>query len=170
MSDRLQLHDLKPAERSKKKAIRVGRGPGGKGGKTAGRGTKGLKARNTLRPGFEGGQTPMSMRIPKLKGFRNPNKETFAIINVESLNRFAAGAVVNPDELRSRHVAQDAGMVKAQRADADHPDPNGHQTIVPRSLRSKNARNSSTSGSGCSSFRACSRACEMLSFDAKNRR
>jgi large subunit ribosomal protein L15 len=112
MSDRLQLHDLKPAERSKKKAIRVGRGPGGKGGKTAGRGTKGLKARNTLRPGFEGGQTPMSMRIPKLKGFRNPNKETFAIINVESLNRFAAGAVVNPDELRKRGLIKHHGRVK----------------------------------------------------------
>ena len=112
MSDRLQLHDLKPSPGSKKKAIRVGRGPGGKGGKTAGRGTKGLKARNTLRPGFEGGQTPMSMRIPKLKGFRNPNKETFAIINIESLNRFGAGAVVNPDELRKRGLVKHRGRVK----------------------------------------------------------
>ena len=112
MSDHFQLHDLKPAPGSKKKAIRVGRGPGGKGGKTAGRGTKGLKARNTLRPGFEGGQTPMSMRIPKLKGFRNPNKETFAIINVESLNRFSAGAVVNPDELRKRGLVKHRGRVK----------------------------------------------------------
>ena len=112
MSDRLQLHDLKPAAGSKKKAIRVGRGPGGKGGKTAGRGTKGLKARNTLRPGFEGGQTPMSMRIPKLKGFRNPNKETFAIINLESLNRFTAGTVVNPDELRKRGFVKHRGRVK----------------------------------------------------------
>ena len=112
MSDHLQLHVLKPAPGSKKKAIRVGRGPGGKGGKTAGRGTKGLKARNTLRPGFEGGQTPMSMRIPKLKGFRNPNKETFAIINVDSLNRFSAGAVVNPDELRKRGLIKHHGRVK----------------------------------------------------------
>ncbi len=112
MSDRLQLHDLKPAPGSKKKAIRVGRGPGGKGGKTAGRGTKGLKARNTLRPGFEGGQTPMSMRIPKLKGFRNPNKETFAIINIESLNRFPAGTLVNPDELRKRGFVKHRGRVK----------------------------------------------------------
>ena len=110
--DQLQLHDLKPAPGSKKKAIRVGRGPGGKGGKTAGRGTKGLKARNTLRPGFEGGQTSLIMRIPKLKGFRNPNKETFAIINVESLNRFSAGAVVNPDELRKRGFIKHRGRVK----------------------------------------------------------
>lgn len=112
MSDRLQLHDLKPAPGSKKKAIRVGRGPGGKGGKTAGRGTKGLKARNTLRPGFEGGQTALIMRIPKLKGFTNPNKETFAIINVDSLNRFGAGSVVNPDELRKRGLIKHRGRVK----------------------------------------------------------
>lgn len=112
MSDHLQLHDLKPAPGSKKKAIRVGRGPGGKGGKTAGRGTKGLKARNTLRPGFEGGQTSLIMRIPKLKGFRNPNKEAFAIINVESLNRFSPGAVVNPDELRKRGFIKHRGRVK----------------------------------------------------------
>lgn len=112
MTDHLQLHDLKPAPGSKKKAIRVGRGPGGKGGKTAGRGTKGLKARNTLRPGFEGGQTSLIMRIPKLKGFRNPNKETFAIINVESLNRFSAGAVVSPDELRKRGFIKHRGRVK----------------------------------------------------------
>ena len=112
MSDHLQLHDLKPAPGSKKKAIRVGRGPGGKGGKTAGRGTKGLKARNTLRPGFEGGQTSLIMRIPKLKGFRNPNKEHFAIINVASLNRFSAGAVVSPDELRKRGFIKHRGRVK----------------------------------------------------------
>ncbi len=112
MSDQLQLHDLKPPSGSKRKAIRVGRGPGGKGGKTAGRGTKGLKARNTLRPGFEGGQTPLAMRIPKLKGFRNPNKETFAIVNVEALTRFSSGAVVDPDELRKRGLIKHRGRVK----------------------------------------------------------
>ena len=112
MPDQLQLHDLKPAAGSKRKAIRVGRGPGGKGGKTAGRGTKGLKARNTLRPGFEGGQTSLAMRIPKLKGFRNPNKESFAIVNVEVLTRFSAGAVVNPDELRKRGLIKHHGRVK----------------------------------------------------------
>lgn len=112
MTDKLQLHDLKPAPGSKKKAIRVGRGPGGKGGKTAGRGTKGLKARNTLRPGFEGGQTPMSMRIPKLKGFRNPNKESFAIVNLAALSKFPAGSLVTPEELRKRGLIKHQGRVK----------------------------------------------------------
>jgi large subunit ribosomal protein L15 len=114
MSDKeqLKLHHLVPAPGSKKDKIRVGRGEGGRRGKTAGRGTKGLKARNTLRPGFEGGQTSLIMRIPKLKGFRNPNKETFAIINVESLNRFSAGTVVNPDELRKRGFIKHRGRVK----------------------------------------------------------
>ena len=112
MTERLQLHDLKPAPGSKKKAIRVGRGPGGKGGKTAGRGTKGLKARNTLRPGFEGGQTPLAMRIPKLKGFTNPNKESFAIINLAALDGFKSGATVTPDELRKRGLIKHEGRVK----------------------------------------------------------
>jgi large subunit ribosomal protein L15 len=112
VSDQLHLHDLKPAPGSKRKARRLGRGPGGKGGKTAGRGTKGLKARNTLRPGFEGGQTPMSMRIPKLKGFRNPNKESFAIVNVVTLAKFPKGAVVTPDELRKRGLIKHQGRVK----------------------------------------------------------
>ena len=112
MSEQFQLHDLNPTPGSKKKAIRVGTRPGGKGGKTAGRGTKGLKARNTLRPGFEGGQTPMSMRIPKLKGFRNPNKETFAIINLDDSQPFPAGAVVTPDELRKRGFVKHHGRVK----------------------------------------------------------
>ncbi|MCI0545061.1 MAG: uL15 family ribosomal protein, partial [Actinobacteria bacterium] len=62
----LKLHDLRPAAGSKKEPVRVGRGEGGKRGKTAGRGTKGLKARSRLRPGFEGGQTPLAMRLPKL--------------------------------------------------------------------------------------------------------
>jgi large subunit ribosomal protein L15 len=112
MTDKLQLHDLKAAPGSKKNAIRVGRGPGGKGGKTAGRGTKGLKARNTLRPGFEGGQTPMSMRIPKLKGFRNPNKESFAIVNLATLAKFTSGSVVTPEELRKRGLIKHHGRVK----------------------------------------------------------
>ena len=112
MTDRLQLHDLKPDPGSRRARRRYGRGPGGKGNKTAGRGTKGLKARNTLRPGFEGGQTPMSMRIPKLKGFRNPNKVPFAIINLSTLNQFAAGSVVEPDELRKRGLVKHRGPVK----------------------------------------------------------
>lgn len=108
----LKLHDLKPAPGSKKQRIRVGRGEGGRRGKTAGRGTKGLKARNTLRPGFEGGQTPMSMRLPKLPGFKNPNKEEFAIVNLTALNDFEAGSEVNPEELRSRGLIRHRGRVK----------------------------------------------------------
>jgi len=108
----LKLHHLKPAAGSKKQRIRVGRGEGGRRGKTAGRGTKGLKARNSLRPGFEGGQTPLSMRLPKLPGFKNPNKEEFAIVNLAALEIFDAGSEVNPEELRSRGLIRHKGRVK----------------------------------------------------------
>ena len=108
----LKLHDLKPAPGSKKQKIRVGRGEGGRRGKTAGRGTKGLKARNTLRPGFEGGQTALAMRLPKLPGFKNPNKEEFAIVNLAALDTFDAGSEVNPEELRNRGLIRHKGRVK----------------------------------------------------------
>ena len=110
--EQLKLHHLSPAPGSKKKKIRVGRGEGGRRGKTAGRGTKGLKARNSLRPGFEGGQTPLAMRLPKLKGFTNPNKETFAIVNLASLAEFDAGTEVNPDTLREKGLIRHKGQVK----------------------------------------------------------
>lgn len=108
----LKLHDLKPAPGSKKERIRVGRGEGGRRGKTAGRGTKGLKARNTLRPGFEGGQTALAMRLPKLPGFKNPNKEEFAIVNLAALDTFDAGSEVTPEELRNRGMIRHKGRVK----------------------------------------------------------
>ena len=101
-----------PAPGSKKKKIRVGRGEGGRRGKTAGRGTKGLKARNSLRPGFEGGQTPLAMRLPKLPGFTNPNKEEFAVINVGSLADFGKGTVVTPELLRDQGMVRHKGRVK----------------------------------------------------------
>jgi large subunit ribosomal protein L15 len=107
----LKLHDLKPAPGSKKQRIRVGRGEGGRRGKTAGRGTKGLKARNTLRPGFEGGQTALAMRLPKLPGFKNPNKEEFAIVNLAALDTFDAGSEVTPEELRNRGMIRHKGRV-----------------------------------------------------------
>jgi len=110
--EQLKLHHLQPAPGSKKEKIRVGRGEGGRRGKTAGRGTKGLKARNTLRPGFEGGQTPLSMRIPKLPGFTNPNKEEFAIVNLAALDVFEKGAEVTPEELRTRGLIRHRGRVK----------------------------------------------------------
>ncbi len=110
--EQLKLHHLSPAPGSKKKKIRVGRGEGGRRGKTAGRGTKGLKARNSLRPGFEGGQTPLAMRLPKLKGFTNPNKETFAIVNLTALGGFDAGTVVTPESLRDAGLIRHKGQVK----------------------------------------------------------
>jgi large subunit ribosomal protein L15 len=110
--EQLKLHHLQPAPGSKKDRVRVGRGEGGRRGKTAGRGTKGLKARNTLRPGFEGGQTPLSMRIPKQPGFKNPNKEEFAIVNVAALAGFDKGDEVTPEELRTRGLIRHKGRVK----------------------------------------------------------
>lgn len=110
--DKLQLHHLKPAPGSKTTKRRVGRGEGGRRGKTAGRGTKGLNARSKLRPGFEGGQTPLARRIPKLRGFTNPNKEYFAVINVDRLNEFRAKSTVTPDDLRGRGLVKKRGRVK----------------------------------------------------------
>lgn len=110
--EQLKLHNLSPAPGSKKKKIRVGRGEGGRRGKTAGRGTKGLKARSRLRPGFEGGQTPLAMRLPKLKGFTNPNKEQYAIVNLASLEVFEAGSEVTPESLRQRGMIRHKGQVK----------------------------------------------------------
>ena len=110
--EQLKLHNLSPAPGSKKKKIRVGRGEGGRRGKTAGRGTKGLKARSKLRPGFEGGQTPLAMRLPKLKGFTNPNKEQFAIVNLATLDQFEAGTEVTPELLREHGLIRHKGRLK----------------------------------------------------------
>ncbi|MBK5269150.1 MAG: 50S ribosomal protein L15 [Acidimicrobiia bacterium] len=108
----LQLHHLRPPDGSKKTKIRVGRGEGGRRGKTAGRGTKGTKARNTVRPGFEGGRVPLQRRIPTLRGFKNPNNETFAVVNVEDLNVFAANSVVTSAGLKAAGLAKKKGRVK----------------------------------------------------------
>jgi large subunit ribosomal protein L15 len=108
----MKLHHLRPAEGSKKRKIRVGRGEAGRRGKTAGRGTKGLKARSKVRPGFEGGQTPLLKQMPKLKGFRNPNREEFTVLNVERLAAFDAGTVVSPEEMREAGLAKKRGKIK----------------------------------------------------------
>jgi large subunit ribosomal protein L15 len=108
----MQLHHLKPPEGSKKRKIRVGRGEGGRRGKTAGRGTKGLKARSKVRQGFEGGQTPLQRRIPKLKGFNNPNRVEFTVVNVDRLGDFEAGSTVSPEELREAGLVKKRGRVK----------------------------------------------------------
>ncbi len=112
MSDRLMLHDLKPAPGSRKTRIRVGRGGSARRGSKAGRGTKGSNARNKLRPGFEGGQTPLARRLPKLKGFQNPNREEYAVVNLGALSVFGESAVINPEMLREKGLANRRGKVK----------------------------------------------------------
>ena len=102
--EQLRLHHLAPAPGSKRSKTRVGRGESGKRGKTAGR---------KVRPGFEGGQMPLIRRIPKLGGFKNPNKEIFAIVNVGVLeDTFEAGATVTPEDLRNRGLIKHRGRVK----------------------------------------------------------
>jgi large subunit ribosomal protein L15 len=96
----MKLHELKPAEGSRKTRNRVGRGIGSGNGKTAGKGHKGQNARSGggVRLGFEGGQTPLFRRLPK-RGFTNVNRKDFAIVNLETLNRFEDGTEVSPELL-----------------------------------------------------------------------
>ena len=108
----MKLHHLRPAEGSRKRKIRVGRGEAGRRGKTAGRGTKGLKARSKVRQGFEGGQTPLLKQMPKLKGFTNPNRDEFTVLNVERLNGFDEGSTVTPAEMRDAGLAKKRGKIK----------------------------------------------------------
>lgn len=108
----MKLHHLKPAEGSKSKRIRVGRGEAGRRGKTAGRGTKGTGARKNVPAWFEGGQMPLYRRLPKLKGFKNRNRVEYTVVNVERLDQFPAGATVGPDELRGAGLARKRGPIK----------------------------------------------------------
>ena len=85
MAEIIKLHDLRPAKGANKPKFRVGRGEAGKGGKTAGRGTKGTKARKQVSAAFEGGQMPLHMRMPKLRGFQNPFRVNYQVINVAKL-------------------------------------------------------------------------------------
>ncbi|AKK02299.1 50S ribosomal protein L15 [Corynebacterium epidermidicanis] len=99
MSEPIKLHDLRPAPGSNKAKTRVGRGEASKG-KTAGRGTKGTKARKQVSAAFEGGQMPLHMRLPKLKGFKNPNRVVFQVVNVADLEKhFAQGGDVTVADL-----------------------------------------------------------------------
>ncbi len=104
----MRLHELSPAPGAVKKKKRVGRGPGSGHGKTATRGTKGQKSRSGggKGPGFEGGQTPIYRRLPKLPGFRNPFKKVYQLVNIDQLNIFDKGAVVDPEAM------QQAGLIK----------------------------------------------------------
>jgi len=95
----IKIHHLRPAPGAKTEKTRVGRGEGSKG-KTAGRGTKGSKARKNIPAAFEGGQMPIHMRLPKMKGFRNNNKVVFQVVNLDRLAElFPEGGSVGPAEL-----------------------------------------------------------------------
>lgn len=99
----MKLHELKPAEGSRHKKKRVGRGTGSGHGKTSGRGHDGQKSRSGggVRLGFEGGQNPLARRLPK-RGFTNPTRKEYAIINLDVLNNFEEGTVVTPELLKEK--------------------------------------------------------------------
>lgn len=108
----LKLHHLRPAPGAKTAKTRVGRGEGSKG-KTAGRGTKGTKARNQVPAAFEGGQMPIHMRLPKLKGFKNPFKVEFQVVNLDRISElFPEGGDVTVDELVARGAVRKGEPVK----------------------------------------------------------
>jgi large subunit ribosomal protein L15 len=108
----LKVHHLRPAPGAKKEKTRVGRGEGSKG-KTAGRGTKGSKARNNIRPGFEGGQLPYHMRAPKLRGFKNPFRVEYQVVNLEKLAElYPKGGDVTVDDLVAKGAVRKNERVK----------------------------------------------------------
>jgi large subunit ribosomal protein L15 len=107
----MKLHDLRPPTGSHRPRRRVGRGIAGKGGKTAGRGTKGTGARNTVKPGFEGGQLPLAQRIPKLKGFHNPFRVSYVVVNLDTLEGFE-GTEVTPATLEAVGLVRKGALVK----------------------------------------------------------
>jgi large subunit ribosomal protein L15 len=108
----IKIHDLRPAPGAKTAKIRVGRGEGSKG-KTAGRGTKGSKARKNVPAAFEGGQMPIHMRLPKLRGFRNPFRTEYQVVNVGDLGRlFPDGGSVGVEELVAAGAVRKGQLVK----------------------------------------------------------
>jgi large subunit ribosomal protein L15 len=108
----MKLHHLKPAPGSKTKRSRVGRGRAGVRGKTAGRGTKGWGARHNPRMGFEGGQMPLQRRVPKLKGFQNPDRVEYSVVNVELLAAAFPKGDVDPAVLLERGLVRKGRPVK----------------------------------------------------------
>ena len=108
----LKVHHLRPAPGAKTPKTRVGRGEGSKG-KTAGRGTKGTKARYQVPAAFEGGQMPLHMRLPKLKGFKSPNKIPFQVVNVATLaSLYPSGGEVTVDDLVAKGAVRKGEPVK----------------------------------------------------------
>lgn len=108
----LKVHHLRPAAGSKKDRTRVGRGEASKG-KTAGRGTKGTKARYQVRQGFEGGQIPLHMRLPKLRGFKNPARVEYQVVNLAKLaTLFPEGGQIGIDDLVAKGAVRAGAPVK----------------------------------------------------------
>jgi large subunit ribosomal protein L15 len=108
----LKVHHLRPAPGSRTAKTRVGRGQGGKG-KTAGRGTKGTKARSQVPARFEGGQLPIHMRLPKLKGFQNPFRVEYQVVNLDRLNSlYPKGGDVGVDDLAAKGAVRSGERVK----------------------------------------------------------
>lgn len=107
----MKVHDLQPAEGAKRNRKRVGRGIGSGVGKTAGRGTKGQKARTTIPAAFEGGQMPLHMRIPKLKGFKNPFRVDYQAINLDTLDT-TEGDEISPETLHAGGLVGKGALVK----------------------------------------------------------
>ncbi|HLS74179.1 MAG TPA: 50S ribosomal protein L15 [Actinomycetaceae bacterium] len=109
----LQVHHLRPAPGAKQAKIRVGRGEGGRRGKTAGRGTKGTKARYQVPAGFEGGQMPLHMRLPKLRGFKNPFRVEYQVVNLDKLAAlYPEGGSVTVEDLVAKGAVRDGQLVK----------------------------------------------------------
>lgn len=107
----MKVHDLKPAPGSTRSRKRVARGIGGKGGKTAGRGTKGQKARGTVPATFEGGQMPLHMRVPKLRGFKNPFRVEYHGINLDVLDQSGLDEI-SPEALQAKGLARKGSLIK----------------------------------------------------------
>jgi large subunit ribosomal protein L15 len=107
----MKVHDLQPAAGSNRRSKRVARGIGGKGGKTAGRGTKGQKARGSVPAGFEGGQMPLHMRVPKLKGFNNPFRVEYQALNLDTLETSGLDEV-SPASLHAKGLVGKGALVK----------------------------------------------------------
>jgi large subunit ribosomal protein L15 len=109
----LKVHHLRPAPGAKTAKTRVGRGEAGKRGKTAGRGTKGTKARYQVPEAFEGGQMPLHMRLPKLKGFKNRFRTEYQVVNLDKIvERFPDGGAIGVDDLVAKGLVRDGRLVK----------------------------------------------------------
>ena len=109
----LKVHHLRPAPGAKSAKIRVGRGEGGKRGKPAGRGTKGTKARYQVPDGFQGGTTPLHMRFPKLRGFKNPFKTEYQVVNLDRISAlYPQGGEVSVEDLVAKGAVRKGQLVK----------------------------------------------------------